>query len=198
MKVTAIKQQQKDTNRASIFLDGLYSFSLTLDQLLDEKIKIGLTISPEELKKLKKKSSDGKIKQRTLEWLLIRPRSEKELRLYLFKKNISDDLLNSLVSEMTKFGYLSDENFARWYAELKNRQLKSNKEIVYSLRQKGVAKTIISDIMSDSIFDDTPKLEQLIASKKMLSKFKDKQKLLAFLVRKGYSFSDVKDALVEG
>lgn len=198
MKVTAIKQQQKDINRASIYLDGVYSFSLTLDQLIEEKLKVSAEITSEKLKILKKKSADGKIKQRSLEWLMMRPRSEKEFRIYLRKKNVSEELVDSLTGKMTKLGLLSDINFTRWFVDVKNRQLKSNKEIVFLLRQKGISKTIIQDAFHELECDDKTKLVQLVAKKKGLKKLNNQDKLTIYLVRKGYSFSDVKDALTEG
>ena len=39
MRVSSIKQQVKNPQRVSIFVDGKYSFSLSLDELLREKIK---------------------------------------------------------------------------------------------------------------------------------------------------------------
>jgi len=44
MKITAIKQQVKNPERVSVFIDGKYEFSLTLDEVLKEKIKIGLEL----------------------------------------------------------------------------------------------------------------------------------------------------------
>jgi len=198
MKVTAIKQQQKDTNRASIYLDGVYSFSLTLDQLIEEKLKVSAEITPEKLKILKKKSADGKIKQRSMEWLMMRPRSEREFRIYLRQKNVSEELVDALTISMTKSGLLSDINFTRWFVDVKNRQLKSNKEIVFLLRQKGVSKNIIQDAFQELECDDKSKLLQLISKKRGLRKLNNLDKLKNYLVRKGYSFSDVKEALTEG
>ena len=44
MKITTIKQQVKNPERASIFVDGKYSFSLSLNELVAEKLKIGQEI----------------------------------------------------------------------------------------------------------------------------------------------------------
>jgi regulatory protein len=171
---------------------------LTLDQLIEEKLKVGFEIAPGELKILKNKSADGKIKQRSLEWLMMRPRSEKEFRIYLRQKNVSEELVDSLTISMTKSGLLSGINFTRWFVGVKNRQLKSNKEIVFLLRQKGIPKNIIQDAFQELECDDKSKLEQLITKKSGLKKHSSPDKLITFLVRKGYSFSDVKEALTEG
>lgn len=198
MKITAVKQQKKDKNRASIFIDGKYSLSLTIDQLLDEKIKVGQIIEPDVLKLLKKKSADGKIRMRVIEWLCIRPRSEKELRDYLRKKNIDEDYTRQLILEMQNKKYLSDEVFARWLAGNKIRQLKSTREVSFLLRQKGIDQETITNTMEQYSGGEQEKLRALISKKRLSARYADNEKLLAYLVRKGYSFSDVKEALAEG
>ena len=78
MKITAIKAQQKNPDRVSVFADGTYVFSLTIDQVLQTGLKRGIEIGQAELDTYKKLSADGKLKARTYEWLLGRPHSTKE------------------------------------------------------------------------------------------------------------------------
>lgn len=196
MKITAIKQQVKNENRASIFLDGKYSFSLTIDQLVSEKLKKGLELNELEVKTLKKKSEDGKLRMRVIEWLNIRPRSEKELSDYLRKKYTDAEHSQSLIIEMKEKKYLSDEYFAKWYAEQKTRQLKSQREVIFLLRQKGVSREIIHGLSEDLSINEKEILKKLILKKQ--TKYSDNKKLTEYLIRKGYSFSDVKEALAEG
>ena len=86
MVITDLKVQVKNPNRASVFVDRKYSFSLTIEQLADSKLKSGQELSEADLKRLKKLSEDGKLKYKVLEWLMVRPHSERELRDYLFRK----------------------------------------------------------------------------------------------------------------
>lgn len=196
MKITAIKQQAKNENRASVFVDDKYSFSLTLDQLINEKLKKGLELTDADVKSLKKKSADGKLRMRVIEWLCIRPRSEKELKDYLRKKNTEPDYSQNLINEMIDKKYLSNEHFTKWYVGIKERQLKSNREIIFLLKQKGIDKQIINQFFESKENNEKENLNKLINKKR--SKYKDDTKLMAYLIRKGYSFSDVKDALTEG
>lgn len=43
MKITALKAQIKNPERVSVFVDGKYSFSLTINEVIDQKIKKDLT-----------------------------------------------------------------------------------------------------------------------------------------------------------
>ena len=86
MKITNLKQGVKNPNRVNVFVDDKYSFSLDVSQVVDFKLKVGLEITPEKLSELKNASDFGKLYQRTLEWVLVRPRSVRETRDYLYKK----------------------------------------------------------------------------------------------------------------
>ena len=96
MIVTDLKQGLKNPNRVNVFIDGKFSFSLDVAQVVDYKLKKGVAISVEKLQELKSASEFGKLYQRTLEWVLMRPRSVKETRDYVvgkFRKSSSDALV---------------------------------------------------------------------------------------------------------
>ena len=86
MKITNIKQGVKNPNRVNVFVDDEYSFSLDVKQVVDFKIKIGLQIDDNKLTEFKRASEFGKLYQRTLEWVLVRPRSIRETKDYLNRK----------------------------------------------------------------------------------------------------------------
>jgi len=86
MFITNLKPGVKNPNRVNVFVDGKFSFSLDVAQVVDMKLKVGKEISAEDLVEYKKASEFGKLYQRALEWVLVRPRSEKETRDYLYRK----------------------------------------------------------------------------------------------------------------
>lgn len=197
MKITAIKAQAKSDERVSVFVEGKYSFSLNLDQLLQEKIKKNDEIDEIKIKQLKKLSDEGKIKQRALEWLMGRPHSERELRDYLYRKKADKDLIDNIIDEFIEKKYLNDENFARWFAELRRRKNKSTREITSELKSKGVSQVIVQTVMSDDEKTDMESLKLLLIKLSSRSRYKDENKLKAYLVSKGFNYSDIKDALSE-
>ncbi|MBR2709912.1 RecX family transcriptional regulator [Candidatus Saccharibacteria bacterium] len=82
-RITDIRQAVKNENRVNIFINDKYSFSLDIAQVIELKLKIGQTVSEEQLAEYKKASEYGKAYQRALEWVLMRPRSVQELHDYL-------------------------------------------------------------------------------------------------------------------
>ena len=67
-------------------MNGKYSFSLDISQLVDFHLKKGQVVSTEQLAEYKKASEFGKMYQRTLEWVLVRSRSVRETKDYLRRK----------------------------------------------------------------------------------------------------------------
>lgn len=196
MKITAIKAQVKTDNRVSVFLDGKYSFSLTLDQLLEQKLKKNDEIDEEKVKELKKLSDEGKLKARAMEWLMGRPHSTRELRDYFYRKKVEKDLADALVEEFTEKKYLNDETFGRWFSENRLRKNKSVRAIRSELMSKGLPHSTIQSIVTELETGDKEALKALVNKLRNRPRYQDTQKLKAYLVSKGFSYDDIKQALL--
>ena len=195
MKITNIKQQVRDENRVSVYLDGKYSFSLNLTELLDEKLKVGLEIDEARLKDLQKRSAEGKLRMRSMEWLMNRPHSEREFRDYLRRKQVDGDYAEYLVSYFKDRKLLNDETYARWLLGVRVGRLKSSRALRAELRSKGVNLTIIDRVISDNPIDELGQIQKIIIKKRRLSRYADDEKLKQYLVRQGYGYSQVAEAL---
>jgi len=202
-KITDLRQGVRNENRVNVFVDGKYAFSLDIAQVVDFGVKVGKLLTPEELQELKKASEFGKLYQRTLEWVLMRPRSVRETKDYLFRKlkrsfskmdtvsreNYTGDFTEfsgQIIERLISKGYLDDETFARYYVE--NRFVKkgvSMKRLKMELMKKGVAKEIIDEVLDASERDDKDEILKIIARKRARY---DDEKLLAYLCRQGFSF----------
>lgn len=190
-KITDIKQAVKNPNRANVFVNNEYSFSLDIAQLVDEKLKIGTVLTAEKLNELKDKSEYGKLYQRTLEWVLTRPHSIKETKDYLFKKEVRserdisrfrDEILERLILK----GHLDDRRFAEYYVE--NRFVSkgiSKKRMRMELMKKGIKSEIIDEVLNSSARNDEEEIKKIIAKKR--NKYDD-EKLINYLVRQGFGF----------
>ena len=78
--ITDIKQAVKNPNRANIFVNGKYRFSLDIFQLTQLNVKIGAKFSEDEILNLEQQSEFGKLYALGLNYCLMWPHSEKEIR----------------------------------------------------------------------------------------------------------------------
>jgi regulatory protein len=196
MKITSIKQQIKNPERVSIFVDSKYEFSLSLDELVKYKLKNGDEFSAADVKKFKKISADGKLRGRALEWLMNRPHSEREFRDYLYRKKVEPEQIESLVSEFTEKGYLDNTKFAVWFTELQARRSKSDRAIRAELFKKGIGREVADETLAEAAGEEAQRLKAIVEKKRKLSRYQnDSQKLAKYLTSQGFSWELVKEEL---
>lgn len=91
-KITDLRVGVRDKDRVNIFFDGKFAFSLTIAQVSDFKLKRGMILTSDEISRIQKASDFGKLFQRSLEYALSRPHSEREIRDYLKRKKIKREV----------------------------------------------------------------------------------------------------------
>lgn len=206
-RITALKIQARDKARVNVFIDGKYRFSLDITQVAELGIKSGAEYSEEELIELENESQFGKLYTRSLEYALVRPRSQREMRDYLYKKTrdtrtktgdikkgVSNELTERVFQRLLAKGYLSDEKFARFWVENRNvRKGTSFRKLQAELQAKGVDSTIIQLVFGESERSDLSELRKVVAKK--ASRYDDEQKLIAYLARQGFRYDDIKEVL---
>jgi regulatory protein len=199
MKITSIKQQVKQANRYSVFVDGKYSFSLSETALLDSRISSGLEVTDAELDALKKMSASDKAYGRALNYAAIRPRSEWEMRFYLRRKDVADEEASAIIDKLQNIGLLNELAFARsWVASRRLLKATSKRRLVQELHQKHVPESIISQVLEEDEGDEREILRDLIARKRQQTRYKnDDLKLMQYLARQGYSYDDIKSVMQE-
>ncbi len=191
MKISALKEQIKNPDRVNVFVDGSYSFSLTISEVLDAKIRVGNELNQQDVEAFKKLSSDGKIKARSYEWLLNRPHSTREFQDYLRKKRVEPEFVERLVAYFTEKNVLSDERFSEWFTERAVRKHKSVRQTQNGLRSKGVS------VQSHKVLsDDKAALRELIEKHSGKSRYADQARFIRYLQGKGFSYADIKEALM--
>lgn len=197
MKITKIQPAVKTAGRYNIFVDEKYSFSLDENQLLDLKLKTGFELSDQLLEELKGESEYGKAYARALELILSRPRSEKEMKEYAWRKKWDEELSDRILGRLQNKGYIDDVKFAEfWLRARTNGKPRSKRKISSELAQKGIKREIIDQTLDKYSEDDEIKTLRSLVKKKR-SKYPDEQKFIAYLARQGYLFDNIKQVLSE-
>jgi len=207
MKITSISIQTRDKNRVNVSVDGKYRFSLDVFQLVDLGIKVGAEYTDEELTNLEQESTFGKVYARALEYSLMRPHSAREVRDYLYrktrdsrtkegkiKKGIAPEITSRVFDQLVEKGYIDDEKFAAYWVE--NRSLRkgaSKRKLASELAAKGVDRSIVDRLLSETERTDENELQKIIEKKR--NKYPDDQKFMMYLARQGFSYDDIKSAL---
>lgn len=194
MRITNIKQQVKRPDRYSVFVDGVYSFSVSEAALLELHLVSGQELDAAELGRLKDASGNDKAYGNALRYVALRPRSEWEIRTYLRRKEVDEPVADTIVQRLRRVGLLDDLNFARsWVANRHLLKSTSKRRLQLELKQKHIAPAIIDQVLAEDQVDERQSLRELVAKKQ--SRYPDRQKLMQYLARQGFSYDDIKAVL---
>ena len=218
-RVSDIREAVRDKNRVNIYIDDKFFCSLDIAQVVDLRIKIGRELSDDELEELKRASDFSKFYNRALEYALMRPHSSKEVRDYLKRKTLDrkvrvknqktgeyktvlkqgydQSLVEPVYQRLEERGYIDDRRFAETWVENRNITKGSSlKKLRQELSQKGISQSIIEEVLAETDRDDVAELRKIIARK--AKKYPDEQKLIQYLMRQGFNYSDILDELSAG
>lgn len=195
MKITRIAKMGKE-DKFAVFVDDKLALVLAGQSVLDSGLTVSMTLNSNDIKKLTDQSANNKFYNLSLKYINLRIRSEGELRQYLKRKGADGEQINLVVDKLTGLDLINDDKFA--LAFIHDRTLNtpaSKRKITYELRKKQIAEEVIEKSLSNDQISDMDSLLKMIEIKRRQTKFKDDLKLMQYLVRIGFNYSDVKDAL---
>lgn len=193
MKLTYKKGKQ---DKIHISVDGEYSFTVDEAYFLSMGIYNGKEVDCDELGEIKETVNVRRAYNYAVSLLARRDHSERELINKLHQKGY-DEGAERAIDKLKKSGYVNDEHFARLYVrELQNLKKYGKKRIEQELFRKGVDREIIREVLDETDFNAS-ELVSLIERKygRYLSDEKGIQKTINGLLRMGYSYGEIRDAL---
>lgn len=193
LRITEIRQAVKNENRVNIYVNGKYKFSLDVAQVVELGIKIGRVITAEELAEYKKASEYGKAYQRALEWVLVRPRSVRELREYLRRRRKLSE------AKERKDGWQKEKEIADMIARgedevaarMKKKMARSGKREKYDFDELIVQRLCEKGYVNDERF------AEYYVENRFVKKGISKKRLRMELVKKGIK-QNIIDVVLDG
>ncbi|MDQ3158578.1 MAG: RecX family transcriptional regulator [bacterium] len=194
MTITDIKQQVKRQDRYSIYVDGKYKFSLSESELLKQQLRIGQEIT--DIEQIEQTALEDKAKMRAFDQLSRRPRSMWEMQEYLKRKGYEQELVEKVLNMLSTGGYLDDKKFAQaWVRNRRATKSTSLRRLSQELRAKRVSDSVINEVLEEDEADEKDVLEELIEKKQKQTRYQDREKLLAYLLRQGFNYGDIKELI---
>lgn len=196
MKITAIKQQVRRGDRYSIYVEGVYSFSLSESALLSEGLASGQEVDAARLAALKEASGIDKAYGSALRYLAIRPRSEWEVKTYLGRKGIDEAATIAILGKLKTLGLIDDFAFGKsWLASRRLLKNTSKRRLRLELKQKQLNAAVIDSVLASDETSDLDTLRQLVQKKQ--ARYPDKTKFMQYLARQGFGYDEIKTVLGE-
>lgn len=180
-----------------LLLDDEYQITTDVDFWADNCIQDGTDIDEEEWTALVAKINYKKAVVKCYDLLSRRDHSVKELRGKLLR-TVDKDYADRAVEYMLELGYLDDEKYAHYLLEYLTENKKMSRSFIrQEMFKRGLSSDLIADVLEDAEIDSVSNAADIIMSK-YLNKLKaqgGRDKVIAAMMRKGFSYSDIRDAL---
>ena len=191
--MTITRLESIDLKRYKVYIDYEYSFMLYKTDIKKYHIEEEKDISNDVYQEIIEDTVYRRAKKKALDILKYMDRTEAELCSKLKQAYYTDDIISRTVEYVKSYHYIDDERYTRNYIQFK-KNTKSKKQIQFELYRKGIDKNLIERFIESDLKSDTIALQKAIHKKtdnpEDLS-YKEKQKLIASLCRKGFLYDDI-------
>lgn len=196
MIVTKIEAVTKAKYKVTI--DEQFAFMLYKGELSRFQIKEGKEISETVLTELNA-ILVKRAKLRAMHLLNVMARTEEQLRQKLIQNGYPKDIVEEAIQYVKSFGYINDEAYIRNFVECRCGK-KSRKEIEALLAQKGMKGTLVDNVLEEVYEEhsDRAAIKEILQKKRWNPDDADertKQKMYAYLMRKGFRYNDIRQAI---
>lgn len=193
MKIISLATKRK--NLTAITLEDGSEYLVDSDLVTTENLSVSREI--ENIEALLFQSDFKRAKSRALWYLSRSDHSKKALTDKLIKGGFSKESVDLAVLRMEELGLINDESLAERLFEYFSCQKMSKNEIYHKLILKGIERELAKDIVFCSDESESEKIKELLKTKysSKLNSEENIKKVYASLVRKGFNFSDIRQAL---
>jgi len=117
---------------------------------------------------------------------------------YLIKKKYSEEEVNQTLQQLVELHFLDDEDFARLFAESRQRKGKSKRLISYELKQKGIGKEQTEKTLETVESDFKTALQYIQKRIRQFEKMEPEEKvrkITSRLAMRGYNWETISKVL---
>ena len=197
------KIEELDKKRSKIYINHEFAFVLYKGEILQYKIKTEEIIEDSIYETIRKEILPKRAKKRCLNLLQKKSYTEYKLREKLIEGLYTQDIVDEAIDYVKSFHYVNDYDYACQYI-FYHKEAESRRKIEEKLSLKGIDRDILNQAFQDSYEEEEQQEIELQQAKKLLEKknynaetmdWKEKQKVYAFLARKGISSTIIQQAM---
>ena len=195
MKIEKYEYTKK--NKYNVYLDNGEVLTLYEKVITEEELLLKKEIDKELYNKLLKRNTLYDSVDLAIKYIDIRLRSKLEIKNYLLKKEVEEDIIDEIIDILLKNNYLDDDKFTKYFIKDKLAFTSMwDYKIKLELQRYGVDNSIIEDnisLIDDNLLEDKMKktIEKDLRTNKKYSGATLKNKIYNHLVSQGYSKSKV-------
>lgn len=188
--------------KSAVYIDGEFAFVLYKGELRKYGISTEKDLPLSCYEEITGEVLPKRAKLRCMNLLTQRPYTRKQLQEKLQQARYPEDIIETALAYVESFGYVDDAAYAVSYVE-DNLDRKSIRRITEELARKGIDRAIIEDAVSrveerDGASNEDAMIRELLRKKNydpQTADYKEKNRIQAFLYRKGFSPDKIRRAM---
>lgn len=201
MTITKIEEHIK--NKYKIYLNDAFAFILYKGEVRQFKIKEGEILAEETYREIVDTVLTKRAKLRTMHLLETIDRTEADVRRKLREGLYPPEVVDEAIAYVKSYHYIDDTRYAQNYIAYRMGSM-SRSTIKQKLLQKGVDQELIERQLAE-YGDEGGEAEKELIRRLVLKKckqlpvpdYQEKNKLFAYLYRKGFAISDIESVYRE-
>jgi regulatory protein len=204
--VSALSETPNRSGRYRVAINGVEIGDVTIDFVADAGIREGTTIARLVAVEVMAATQRTAVLDKALDLLAVRARSSRDLGIRLRRAGAQGPDISWAVERLVAQGFVDDAAYARGVARAKALAGGvSRRKVITVLRQKGVAPDVavaaidetLSEVDHDEYSAALAAAEKRMRALGSLEPLKRRQRLYAFLARRGYESDVVRRVLAE-
>src|SRR5688500_259739 len=202
--ITKLVEQKRRANRRNVFLDGAFAFGINLNVVAKFRLREGMTLTAEQVEEIRR----GEVRQECFDHatklLGMRLHSRSELRRKLVRVEYGDSVIDGVLDDLARMGYVDDQRFAKTKA-LSAAQHKHHgkRRAMVELMKSGVERETANRAVED-VYEQTDSValaRQLVAKQtprlRKLDPLVARRRLVGMLQRRGFDYDTIKPIVDE-
>lgn len=137
---------------------------------------------------------------RAIKYIMYKMRTSKEVYDKLLELGFEEEIINRVIFDLKQLEYINDEEYAKKFIESNKKSKKISKSMIkLKLKNKGIDGEIIEKYLEKLAVSDFDAIEKVLIKKKFSDDlpFEEKNRILAYCVRKGFSLDEVLKVIKE-
>jgi len=200
--ITGISPTKRSPNRCRIALDGTFAFACNVNVVARFRLRVGQALSAEQVCQIEQ----GEVRQETFDaatrLIASRLHSTAELRRKLLRKDFAASLVDDVIADLTRMGYLDDGQFAKAKASSAARYKQHGKRRAKTELLRAGVTGEVADAALEQVYDasDTLAVARELTRKqlprlKKLDPAVARRRLMGMLQRRGFEYDEIKQVV---
>ena len=199
--ISKITQGKNNPERFNIFFEDKFAFSVDQAVLVKYQLSKGKELGQWTIEEMVFDDQIRKAYNKALHYLGFRMRSEGEVRQKLKDKEFGEAVIDEAIKKLYSHNFLDDKAFSEALLQTKiNAGKKGPRAIQQDMQKKGIDKQMQKDVLDSYSEEQQLEIAKGLAEKiamkeKMKTPSQIKQKINDSLMRNGYSYDLIKQAI---